>query len=360
MTEATGLLGVLVNRVFPDRTKIFGEQTGFLRELCLQGKPGEVFVFGAASDRHPAGGLCGYCYTDRRWIKQDFPLPRVVYDRAIFDRQTFLSAEKMRRLFKQAGIPLFNPRTADKWRIYQLLFAGKIPGLPPTKRLRFPDDLFSFLARHPRVYIKPLLGSCGRSVCRVRIGPTGFELSGPGSQKYDGLDFPSLWQKISPLLKKGPCLMQREIDLLPYQGRMADIRVLVQKDGTGVWQYTGAAVRLAPPRGITTNLHTAGAVITLADYLQENFNGEQTAKEAEICAYSLAVAGVLDEKYGPLAELGLDLGMDRQGCVWFIEVNPRPGRAVFLRLGDHTGREVAVRRPLEFARFLAKGGGNGG
>ena len=55
----------------------------------------------------------------------------------------------------------------------------------------------------------------------------------------------------------------------------------------------------------------------------------------------------------PIGELGIDLAIDRDGRLWFLEANSRTGRSLFHHL-DATGLgRLADRRPLEYAAYLA-------
>ena len=60
----------------------------------------------------------------------------------------------------------------------------------------------------------------------------------------------------------------------------------------------------------------------------------------------------LERSYGRLCELALDLAVDRSGDVWLIEINPKPGRNIFLQIQDYDAYRTAVTRPLEYALWL--------
>ena len=40
----------------------------------------------------------------------------------------------------------------------------------------------------------------------------------------------------------------------------------------------------------------------------------------------------IESRHGRLVELGIDIGVDKNGEVWIIEINSKPGRASFRRL----------------------------
>lgn len=67
---------------------------------------------------------------------------------------------------------------------------------------------------------------------------------------------------------------------------------------------------------------------------------------------SLTITGALEERYGRLGELGIDYGIDRDGNIWLLEVNSRPGRASFFQIRQPKCAFRAINRPLEYARYL--------
>src|SRR5690606_32609497 len=95
--------------------------------------------------------------------------------------------------------------------------------------------------------------------------------------------------------------------------------------------------RLGRQGRIVSNLHQGGRPAALAPILTELFGDDGPRLLAELGSLALRVAqGV--QSFAPRAgELGVDLGVDREGKAWLIEVNPKPGRQSFVSLAppDH-------------------------
>jgi hypothetical protein len=66
----------------------------------------------------------------------------------------------------------------------------------------------------------------------------------------------------------------------------------------------------------------------------------------------IETASFLEEKYGALCELALDLAIDREGHPWILEVNPKPAREVFAQAGEHDIYHQAIVKPIEYAQFV--------
>lgn len=65
-------------------------------------------------------------------------------------------------------------------------------------------------------------------------------------------------------------------------------------------------------------------------------------------------AEYLETKFGHLCELGIDIAVDPSGHPWILEVNPKPSREIFYRIGETETYKKAISRPLEYAAWLLK------
>ncbi|HCC32454.1 MAG TPA: hypothetical protein DEQ28_00890, partial [Clostridiales bacterium] len=69
---------------------------------------------------------------------------------------------------------------------------------------------------------------------------------------------------------------------------------------------------------------------------------------------ALTITPLIEAALGmTLGELGLDLGVDRTGRIWLLEVNSRPWRTVNPERGSIARTRLALLRPLAYARCLA-------
>ena len=89
--------------------------------------------------------------------------------------------------------------------------------------------------------------------------------------------------------------------------------------------------------------------------LRARFRDEEKVQEImeTIRFVSLEAARALETAIGPAGEMGVDIGVDREGRVWFIEANLKPGRQVFRLLHQNKTRFMTVVKPLLYARYLA-------
>lgn len=137
---------------------------------------------------------------------------------------------------------------------------------------------------------------------------------------------------------------------------MHDYRLLIQKNGRGEWEVTGCAGRIGPHRSITSNLHGGGSAVSQDKLLAYRFAAPEKMEsiKQEMNSFAYKLADFLETKFGKLCELGMDIAVDPRGNVWLLEVNPKPSREVFRKIGENATYQKAVTRPLEYAVWMLK------
>lgn len=346
----------------PGRSGPFGPLTPFAERVARLARDEGVTVsaFGPEDLDNKTGRLMAALFDGETdgWIFQDSPLPTVIWDRC-FCRPRGVHLKP----FVRRGAEALNRGWLDKWQAYCLL--ATVPGLgahlPETAVAQRAESIEQMLARHPLVYLKPAGGSIGRGIIRVSRGGMGcFRLgyvsreTGRLREVYATTEQMDRW--LTRQVEPHQYLVQQGLNLNVAAGRPADVRVLIQKDGTGAWQITGMGARVAAAGRFTANLHTGGTGVPVVDVLRTAIPGdEQHRQELVVTLERLAhlAAAQLDGHVGPLGELGLDFGIDAGGQAWFIEQNFQPGRAIFAHLGRWDLFDLAHLRPVQYARYLA-------
>lgn len=296
----------------------------------------------------------GYVFNSlrRRWILRRTPLPDVVYDRFFpYDLQR-ASVVTCRRALRKRGIPIFNPPFGGKFSVYRRLLDDPFiaPHLPKTQLLTGEREWSACLATWRSVYLKPDNGAKGLGIIRMSLRGKEEVLVEPTAGQRLQLRRKAAWHWLKGRTAGRRYLIQRAIEPARWRERIFDLRVLVQRRDCGEWAVTGGSARVTG-NGITCNLHTGASAAPLSLALLES---GAAVKEEQVFALALHIAKVLSRLHPGLAELGLDFLIDSKGKVWFLEANSRPGRSVFSRIGDMGSRLTAVRRPLEYAQYLAR------
>lgn len=307
------------------------------------------------------------------WRKSTIPLPDVVLER------TFCSSPEDERAVRAArahltkqGVLLLSGKIGGKLTTYRILsnFGQVKPFLPATEPFVSPAGLLRRLSQQNAAFLKPDGSSKGLGCMRITASaaPGTACLDEHSGRRYhaEGRDadnrlFNRSFDNRKELAKwvKGITagrryLVQDDLRLTGKDGCPFDLRSLVQKDHAGGWSVTGIAVRQGSKGGVTANLHGGGKALSALGHLTEQFGPVRAAKQLkQIKSLSLAIAGILEERFGRLVELGLDFGIDPDGRLWFLEANSRPGRASFREIQDPLAAESSASRPIAYALRLA-------
>ncbi|WP_281885726.1 YheC/YheD family protein [Paenibacillus sp. YYML68] len=343
------------------------EELAFFKKLCIQGrKLGlDVMIFTPDDVKElqpPRVHALTYDSAQQKWVRKWTKFPPLIYDRCRYHGvSNYRKLSGFRK--RHPELQYISRPLANKWAMHQLLAQDDRiePYLPATVRYRSAKELADFLKKHEVVYMKPKSGTGGRGILRLqRLAGSGsvIHVQGrdpmrriltAGKMKTDRLP-----AKLEGWKLQEQYIVQQGINLKLRDGRVHDFRMLVQKDGQGQWQVTGCAGRIGPQRSVTSNLHGGGRAVSMETLLARRFGTGAKVESIRKEAYELGlrVAEHLETKFGPFCEAGIDLAVDPSGHIWLLEVNPKPSREVFRRIGEKETYAKAITRPLQYAQWL--------
>ncbi len=294
----------------------------------------------------------------RGWVKKggayrraEKSIPAVVHNRAMP-----FSTGARKKLRKLCGISrVFNRQTRyDKLKICQWLRADPFltPHLPKTRRFS-RRGLSRMAGQFNALFIKPRSGSVGKGIYKLsRSGESArWVLRSAGARKT--LNEAAAYSALKKKIGSKPYLIQEGIKLPRYKGRPFDIRVSVQKNGSGLWHVTGMVGKVAGKGRFLTNVARGGKVKSCETlFAHSGLPVDHT--QARVAQTSLRIARRLDGQTKGLADLGLDVGVDRQGEVKLIEVNGRDQRYAFREGKMKKTWYHTYKNPIEYGYFLLK------
>lgn len=352
------VVGIMA-RAGKDRSRPLGGQSRYFEKMIMTAKKiGEIcYGFDIKNIDWNKNVVYGYTHTGNRWIKGKFPLPDVVYPRDMGYSSYTLKA---RNLLAERGCKFLNPALIGKWQTYQIISENPelCLYLPDTALVTSFNYVDQVIRKYHSVYMKPVNGSKGRNIIKV-IKKDGlyryqYQLR---SKNHRGTarNINKLKQSLKPIMGNRKYIIQRQINLLRSHGNILDVRVMVQKDHTGNWSITGKACRIGQNGSITSNLATGGRASKLETILAQQFPNIEDREIIQNEVNSLAVksARALEVSVGDIGELGIDIGIDTAGQVWFIEANLKPARQVFILIKDYEARRKSIEKPLLYSRYLA-------
>lgn len=343
----------------------FPSEPRLCRDLC-SAAPSlgiDAYVFSAPSYDAQTGGLQGLRYSQGSWKLQSVPLPDIVYNRAFYQSGSDRSngAYVLSMLHARKAHQTINSRLPAKYNVYEQLAEDNAlrPYLPLT--LRYSYEKMKELMRETDngIILKPTAGMQGKGILHLEKELWGSGLTATGRTRSNQPFFRSfrdgaslaLW--LNRFIGNAPYLIQPYLRLSDAENRPYDIRVLLQKDGSGKWKETGNAARMGTAGALTSNLHGGGTALSSTAMLSVNL-GKSKAERLlrQIHTISGHTAARLEQCFGRFGELALDFGIEPDGRLWLLEANAKPGREVFRLIGDKRTQRLTIERPLLYAKYL--------
>lgn len=310
-------------------------------DLCLFGfhridptlKTGEALLYSWKNDRVT-------------WRNTMLPRVNIVRNTSYVSNQNLINKFESLRRQKIHFINLPVYWQANKLKNYEYLSSLKRfkDHVPPTKRLTF-EHLDGFVRQYGKVIIKPIFGSKGRGITIIekdgsqyRVQQTATRLRTFGrSRKTLCIPETQIHRFYHETFHRPQAfLVQQWIPFQESNGRPFDIRAVVQKNGRNKWQVTSRVARVASKQGQITNLSQGGEMVSLSTLLQKN-------DKREIRDFCLGIAKSFEKLYPWSAEMGIDLAIDKDGKLWYIETNYCPEKEKW---------STIFKVPFEFAYYL--------
>jgi hypothetical protein len=291
----------------------------------------------------------GYVCNAGRYQHVYRSIPKVIHNRAI----TFsdYGKKKLKKLLQRAII--YNRvNRFGKFHIHQLLSKNKSlrPYLPFTMKYS-KHNLQKAMKKYDALFIKPISGSVGDGIIKLK--------------KLDDRSWDIYWDKGDPFaasakkaidfieskVHRNPYIIQEAITLAAYNKRPYDLRVSVQRASDGKWQMSGMVGKVAAKGCHVTNVAKGGKVTRVEKLLQASGFHVEKAKQA-VEGLSLDIVRYLGKKLPHLADVGLDIGIDLQGNIKFIELNARDQRITFNKAKLDDIFYQTYKTPLQYAKYL--------
>lgn len=232
---------------------------------------------------------------------------------------TFMSTKKFLRRSK-----------LNKWRFLNSFEELKLyqPFTQPYSQF----EINEFLNNYKTVFVKPDDRLGGEKVIRLHR-EDGKIVAIYEAKKSTFLNIEEFDRWLQSIRENECFLVQQGIDLIDIEGSPVDIRTIVQLNEYNKWELTGMFAKIAKKDSIVTNVHSGGRMISVEQYLKDiglsQFDQQRLINE--ISKLSVQISEVFSTKYRNII-YALDIGLDRYGKLWMIEINTKPRLDVLKRI----------------------------
>ncbi|SES28077.1 YheC/D like ATP-grasp [Salipaludibacillus aurantiacus] len=297
----------------------------------------------------------GGCFKNGQWVTETFRFPDVVYNRCYLKQ-----GKTLQRLETYIGEnKCFNSITYfNKWEVYKLLSGTSLKKYLPDTLLYDPQALMKQLKKNRQLILKPCYGFQGKRLYLLELTEDNqFKIyQDMLKPRYILRDEQSFLAKIAELTSGRKYLMQKKINLAKVEGKLADIRLLVQKNRHGVWSVTNGISRIAYYSFFITNC--SEKIMEMDTVLSTLFCDEAGKKSAteDIHRIGVAASKALESETGLLGETAIDLAIDEDGRIWIIEINGKIQKSMYHHIEDKVSVDIdsVYKKPLEYAYYLSQ------
>lgn len=302
----------------------------------------------------------GYIYEQEEhvWKKATFVIPPYIYDRCFYTSQQKYKENQpiVQWLKKRSDLTFLGYGLPNKWEIYKVLRQNKAlaPYLPYTCDINTPATIVTELERFDDLILKPKMGSRGKGIIGVFSTKKGIEIKAQRHKKPFHLIFSNKDEFISWLEKTihlNTYLIQPFLSIQDHEIRPYDLRTLLQKNESGKWIIVGKGIRRGSSNQIVSNIYAGAQVESLTNVMKDWTTKERTIFLDDYQTILSNLPKTLENEFGPLFELGIDIGIGKDKRIWILDTNSKPGRKSITSLYPEK-EETLFKAPLNYLLHL--------
>lgn len=309
---------------------------------------------------HQVNGL-KYESEIQSWQECEFPLPELLYDRCFYgdDEHSKQCISIVAWLKSRSDITFLGYGLPNKLELYSALSNTLLaPYLPPSIEAINSGMVLERLKRQEKLILKPINGSQGYGIYYVKKNDRNFHVKTEKQKKIISRIFPNetkLVHWLDQLLESRKYLLQPYLELSNKDLEPFDVRLFLQKDENGNWSERGRGIRIGNTGGLLSNLSAGGRLVDYNHWIETLPAHDWGYISTEIDYIIQHLPHLLEKEFLPLFELGIDIGVAKNGSVWILDVNSKPGRKVILKLHEEL-KETLYQAPLLYGSYISGSG----
>ncbi|MBD1383362.1 YheC/YheD family endospore coat-associated protein [Metabacillus arenae] len=295
-----------------------------------------------------------------QWVIKKTELPSFIYDRCFYQNNSLSPKSRpiVQWLKSNPNITFLGMGLPNKGEVYEAIKKHSTLSayLPPTEKIANSIQIIDYLRKQEKCVLKPLNGSGGRGIILLELYSKKVDLTyhhGKNKQTKSFYSLKELESFCHSLMQKQSYLVQPLLQLKDSSGYPFDIRYLLQKNEHGKWTFKGDGVRRGYKGSFLSNLASGGEYISYQDWAATLTPFQKVVFEDEIKTILEELPPYLDKTFPSLFELGIDIGVSDDSCIWLLDINSKPGRQIILKNEAHKQKDEIYEAPLKYCRYLA-------
>jgi glutathione synthase/RimK-type ligase-like ATP-grasp enzyme len=272
----------------------------------------------------------GFFLVKAEWVQKKVDYP-IIVDNSLPSNETLKLHEELER-----HCILTTHRIGTKSEIYEMLERdGTFKHiLIPYRMVRSKKEIDDFLSEHKEVILKPSQGNQGKNIYEIEKSQDGYILH--TDRKSDLLSEKEMINMAEKQFAKRKYLVQPFIKSRTKEDHPFDIRIHTRRAENGVWKWITLLPRIGMSNAITSNVNQGGAVSETDSFLEVQFGAKAPGIKKELINIAENLPPCIQQFYDfPIDSLGIDIGVEQNGDMWFFEVNTSPGTKFYeLEIGE--------------------------
>ncbi|MGR3763413.1 YheC/YheD family endospore coat-associated protein [Rossellomorea sp. NS-SX7] len=303
--------------------------------------------------------VAGYAFNkdSGNWEQETFDIPTFIYDRTYYDKslQSRQAKAVVQWLKNQADIRFLGYGLPHKWHLYEKLKDSPLSSyIPETFLLNDHYHLFNLLIKHKDIIIKPVDGAHGFAVYHLLLSNNELTVRTTKNQQIAEQSFSSkdtFLKWAERMLEQFTFIAQQRVINRTQLDTPFDYRILLNKDKNGDWREFQRAVREGPIGGILTNISRGGSYFSQEEWENRYPEANWDFINAELNEILNELPQLLEDQFSPLFELGVDVLLARDGSLWILDINSKPGHKIVETLSIEM-LDSLHQSPLDYCEYL--------
>ncbi|MBL5767582.1 YheC/YheD family protein [Heyndrickxia sporothermodurans] len=344
-------------------TMIPFESNSYFDEMAKRAKEYQIvlFLFSPLSIKPATEMVEGLRYdtVSDKWEVDQFTIPEYLYDRCFYgeDRKSAEARSIVSWLKSNKNIQFLGYGLPNKWRLYETLkdVPAISPYLPKTKKASSPEKILEELKKHDEIIIKPIDGAHGFAVYsiqeinkKIKIRTT--KQGNVIEKLFDNVSSVTSW--LENLLSKQIFLIQPRLNNFNSMNEPYDLRVFLQKNEEGKWEEKAKAIRAGKKHGLLTNISAGAKVYSFQNLKDITPHLNHNYIQQELNDILKTLPEILEDKFHPLFELGIDIIIAKDQSLWILDMNSKTGRKI-VKMTEPDKLESLYSAPLAYCSYLA-------
>lgn len=336
-------------------------EKGYFYELAKRAKSHNILCFRfVPSSIHPVTQkVTGEQFnsTTNEWEQGEFPIPEVIYDRCFYKDDPHSSQCKaiVKWLKTREDILFLGHGLPDKLQLYKAIAETNLsPYLLDSEPVASGESLIQSLSPKQSAIIKPVNGSQGKGIYLIEKATNEVIIQTDKQNTHISRTFTtfhsaSSW--LNELIQQQDYFVQPYVNLKDRKSHPFDIRTLIQKNEKGNWEEICRGVRTGMKDGIISNLSAGGTITSFESWINSLPASKSEFINKELDDVLSRIPIILEQKFPPLFELGVDIGVSESGAIWILDINSKPGRTLALTLNPES-TEKLFNAPFLYGKTL--------